>query len=157
MFNEQILIQLRILCLDGMVVVFSDYVISCVVVELCFEECLVLLVQCEIDWCDDKWLIWLFKVVWLKVSVVCIEDINWCVLCGLDCYLIMVLVGCDWVCYVCMIFIIGVMGIGKMWLLCVLVQQVVCNGFMVLYMCIMWLLQELCVVYGDGSFSCWLV
>lgn len=46
----------------------------------------------------------------------------------------------------------GLMGVGKIWFVCVLVYKVCCDGYSVCYLCLLCLMEELGLVYGDGCF-----
>ena len=77
MLNEHTLDQLKHLRLDGMVRAIEEQAMSTAAAGLSFDERLTLLVQREVAWRDDRRVQRLLKAAKLKVSAVCIEDINW--------------------------------------------------------------------------------
>lgn len=56
--------------------------------DLSFDECFGLMVDCELIECENMCLSSCLKLVWLCYNV-CLEDIDYCSLCGLDKFLIL--------------------------------------------------------------------
>jgi len=153
LLNEHTLEQLRTLRLDGIVHALQDPATTSAAAALAFEDRLALLVQRELDWSDAMRLTRLLKAARLKVSGLCIEDINWRASRGLDRALITSLAGGDWLRHGHNVLITGATGVGKTWLACALAQQAARLGFTVLYARATRLLEELRVAHGDGSFG----
>ncbi len=153
MLNEHTLNQLRSLRLDGMVRAIEEQATSTAATALGFDERLTLLVQREIAWRDDKRVARLLKAAKLKVSVACIEDIDWRAGRSLDRSLVAALAGGDWLRHAQNCLISGATGSGKTWLACALAHQAARNGFSVLYTRAARLFDELQVAHGDGSFA----
>lgn len=153
MLNEHTLHQLRSLRLDGMVRAIEEQATSTAAATLSFDERLTLLVQREIAWRDDRRVARLLKAAKLKLSLACIEDINWQASRALDRSLVTTLAGGDWLRHARNLLITGATGSGKTWLACALAHQAACSGFSVLYVRAARLFDELQVAHGDGSFA----
>ena len=153
MLNEHTLTQLRSLRLDGMVRAIEEQATSTAATALGFDERLTLLVQREIAWRDNKRVARLLKAAKLKVSVACIEDIDWRASRALDRSLVAALAGGDWLRHAQNCLISGATGSGKTWLACALAHQAARSGFSVLYTRAARLFDELQVAHGDGSFA----
>ena len=95
----------------------------------------------------------LLKAAKLKVSVACIEDIDWRASRALDRSLVAALAGGDWLRHAQNCLISGATGSGKTWLACALAHQAARSGFSVLYTRAARLFDELQVAHGDGSFA----
>jgi DNA replication protein DnaC len=153
MLNEHTLNQLRGLRLDGMVRAIEEQTTSTVAAALGFDERLILLVQREVAWRDDRRVERLLKAAKLKVSAACVEDINWRASRSLDRSLVAALAGGDWLRHAQNLLITGATGCGKTWLACALAHQAARSGFSVLYTRAARLFDELQVAHGDGSFA----
>ena len=153
MLNEHTLNQLRGLRLDGMVRAIEEQTTSTAAAALGFDERLILLVQREVAWRDDRRVERLLKAAKLKVSAACVEDINWRASRSLDRSLVAALAGGDWLRHAQNLLITGATGCGKTWLACALAHQAARSGFSVLYTRAARLFDELQVAHGDGSFA----
>ena len=89
----------------------------------------------------------------LKVSMACVEDINYRSSRALDRSLVATLAGGDWIRNAQNLLITGATGCGKTWLACALAHQAARSGFSVLYVRAGRLFDELQVAHGDGSFA----
>ena len=153
MLNEHTLDQLRTLRLDGMVHAIEEQATSTAAAALGFEERLSTLVQREVAWRDARRVERLLKAAKLKVSMACVEDINYRSSRALDRSLVATLAGGDWIRNAQNLLITGATGCGKTWLACALAHQAARLGFLVLYVRAARLFDELQVAHGDGSFA----
>ena len=153
MLNEHTLEQLRALRLDGMVHAIEEQATSTAAAALGFDERLSLLVQREVAWRDARRVERLLKAAKLKVSMACVEDINYRSSRALDRSLVATLAGGDWIRNAQNLLITGATGCGKTWLACALAHQAARLGFSVLYVRAARLFDELQVAHGDGSFA----
>ena len=153
MLNEHTLEQLRALRLDGMVHAIEEQATSTAAAALGFDERLSLLVQREVAWRDARRVERLLKAAKLKVSMACVEDINYRSSRALDRSLVATLAGGDWIRNAQNLLITGATGCGKTWLACALAHQAARSGFSVLYVRAGRLFDELQVAHGDGSFA----
>jgi DNA replication protein DnaC len=153
MLNEHTLAQLRALRLDGMVHAIEEQATSTAAAALGFDERLSLLVQREVAWRDARRVERLLKAAKLKVSMACVEDINYRSSRTLDRSLVATLAGGDWIRNAQNLLITGATGCGKTWLACALSHQATRSGFSVLYVRAGRLFDELQVAHGDGSFA----
>jgi DNA replication protein DnaC len=153
MLNEHTLEQLRALRLDGMVHAIEEQATSTAAAALGFDERLSLLVQREVAWRDARRVERLLKAAKLKVSMACVEDINYRPSRALDRSLVATLAGGDWIRNAQNLLITGATGCGKTWLACALAHQAARSGFSVLYVRAGRLFDELQVAHGDGSFA----
>ena len=97
MSNEHTLDQLRALRLDGMVHAIEEQATSTAAAALGFDERLSMLVQREVAWRDARRVERLLKAAKLKVSMACVEDINYRSSRALDRSLVATLAGGDWI------------------------------------------------------------
>lgn len=153
MLNEHTLEQLRALRLDGMVHAIEEQATSTAATALGFDERLSMLVQREVAWRDARRVERLLKAAKLKVSMACVEDINYRSSRALDRSLVATLAGGDWIRNAQNLLITGATGCGKTWLACALSHQATRSGFSVLYVRAGRLFDELQVAHGDGSFA----
>jgi len=153
MSNEHTLDQLRALRLDGMVHAIEEQATSTAAAALGFDERLSMLVQREVAWRDARRVERLLKAAKLKVSMACVEDINYRSSRSLDRSLVATLAGGDWIRNAQNLLITGATGCGKTWLACALAHQAARSGFSVLYVRAGRLFDELQVAHGDGSFA----
>ena len=153
MLNEHTLDQLRTLRLDGMVHAIEEQATSTAATALGFDERLSMLVQREVAWRDARRVERLLKAAKLKVSMACVEDINYRSSRALDRSLVATLAGGDWIRNAQNLLITGATGCGKTWLACALAHQAARLGFSVLYVRAARLFDELQVAHGDGSFA----
>ena len=153
MLNEHTLDQLRTLRLDGMVHAIEEQATSTAAAALGFDERLSMLVQSEVAWRDARRVERLLKAAKLKVSMACVEDINYRSSRALDRSLVAALAGGDWIRNAQNLLITGATGCGKTWLACALAHQAARSGFSVLYARAGRLFDELQVAHGDGSFA----
>jgi DNA replication protein DnaC len=153
MLNEHTLDQLRTLRLDGMVHAIEEQATSTAAAALGFDERLSMLVQREVAWRDARRVERLLKAAKLKVSMACVEDINYRSSRSLDRSLVATLAGGDWIRNAQNLLITGATGCGKTWLACALAHQAARSGFSVLYARAGRLFDELQVAHGDGSFA----
>lgn len=153
MSNEHTLDQLRALRLDGMVHAIEEQATSTAAAALGFDERLSMLVQREVAWRDARRVERLLKAAKLKVSMACVEDINYRSSRALDRSLVTTLAGGDWIRNAQNLLITGATGCGKTWLACALAHQAARSGFSVLYVRAGRLFDELQVAHGDGSFA----
>ena len=153
MLNQHTLDQLRALRLDGMVHAIEEQATSTAVAALGFDERLSMLVQREVAWRDARRVERLLKAAKLKVSMACVEDINYRSSRALDRSLVATLAGGDWIRNAHNLLITGATGCGKTWLACALAHQAARSGFSVLYVRAGRLFDELQVAHGDGSFA----
>ena len=153
MLNEHTLEQLRALRLDGMVHAIEEQATSTAATALGFDERLSMLVQREVAWRDARRVERLLKAAKLKVSMACVEDINYRSSRALDRSLVATLAGGDWIRNAQNLLITGATGCGKTWLACALAHQAARLGFSVLYVRAARLFDELQVAHGDGSFA----
>jgi len=153
MSNEHTLDQLRALRLDGMVHAIEEQATSTAAAALGFDERLSMLVQREVAWRDARRVERLLKAAKLKVSMACVEDINYRSSRSLDRSLVATLAGGDWIRNAQNLLITGATGCGKTWLACALAHQAARSGFSVLYFRAGRLFDELQVAHGDGSFA----
>jgi len=128
MLHQHTLDQLRGLSLDGMIAALSDSATQAATEALPFDQCLVLLVQRELDWRDGKRVARLLKNAKLKVGRAYIEDSDWRAGRGLDRHLLTALAEGDWIRDGPNVLIIRATGCGKTWLGCVLAQQAARQG-----------------------------
>jgi DNA replication protein DnaC len=153
MLMQQTLSQLRNLKLDGMARAFEEQAALTASTSLSFEDRFGMVVERELAWRDTRRLERLMKAARLKVSMACVEDINWRASRSLDRAQVAALAGGDWLRNAQNLLITGATGCGKTWLACALAHQAARSGFSVLYTRAARLFDELQVAHGDGSFT----
>ena len=156
MLNQQTIIQLKALKLDGMAIAFAEHINHGSlqhVDDLSFEARFGLLIDREIAHRDSRRIERLRKLAKLKVSSACLEDINYRTGRGLDKRQMASFASCDWIRGGQNILMTGSTGVGKTWLACALGHAACRAGFATHYVRLPRLLEEMRIAHADGSFS----
>jgi len=123
--------------------------------ELSFEERFGLLVDQEWTYRQDRRLTRWLREARLRLPA-CMEDIDYQKPRGLNRALLRTLASCDWVRAHQNVLITGATGVGKTYWCCALAQQACRQGFTARYYRVPWLLTELTMARGDGSYPQWM-
>jgi DNA replication protein DnaC len=153
MLTHHSLTQLKTLRLDGMVLAFEEQIAQPGTAALSFEERIAMIIDREISFRDTKRVTRLLKQAKLKVSVACLEDVDYRSGRNLDKKILAALGSGDWIRHHHNCLITGLTGSGKTWLACALGNAACRQGFSVLYVRLPRLFEELRIAHGDGSFT----
>ena len=151
MLNHPTLDKLMALQLTGMAKALSEQMELPESQTLNFEERLGLLVDREMTVRSDRRLTTRLRQAQLRLHA-SIENIDYRPPRGLDTSLMLRLVSCQWVHDRHHVLITGPTGIGKTWLACALGHKACREGYIVLYLRLPRLLQELPLAKGDGRY-----
>jgi DNA replication protein DnaC len=151
MLNHPTLDKLQTLRLSGMYHALIEQINMPDVTDLSFEERLGLLVDREMTERSDRRLTTRLRQAKFRLSAQ-IEDVDSRYPRGLDTALLLQLASCQWVKDRRHILITGPTGIGKTWIACALGQKACREGYTVLYLRLLRLLQEIPIAKGDGRY-----
>jgi len=149
--------QLRSLRLPGMAAGLQDQLSSASTNTMSFEERLVLLVERELHWRNDRKRERLLKQAHLKYPQASIEDIDSRAARGIDRKTVMSLAMGQWIEYGHSVLISGPTGAGKTWLACALAQYACRQGHSAYYLRMPRLSEEVRIRHGNGTFGKWLI
>ncbi len=152
MLNEQTLVKLCDMKLNGMADAFREQLQQPDIHELSFEDRFALLVDRHWAWKEDRRMKRLLGNAKLKVDA-CIEDIDYRTPRGIDKSVVLRLAGCDWVRSAQNIIITGPTGVGKTYLSSAFVNKACREGFAALYKRAPRLFQEITIARADGSYA----
>lgn len=151
MGNQQTVLQLHQLKLQGMCASYEDQQHNSALHSLNFDERLSLLVDAEIQSRKQKRQQRLLQQAKLKMSSACIEDIKYTAGRSLDRQQISALASCDWIKQQRHIILTGPTGAGKTWLGCAFAQQAIRKDMTVLYRRTTRLLEDMEIAHSDGT------
>jgi DNA replication protein DnaC len=151
MLNNQTIEILRALKLMGMASTYSDQLASPAAQSLVFDDRFGLLVDAERAHRDNSRVKRLLKRAKLKMSVACVEDIDFAQHRGLDKRMVLDLANCQWIARGQHVLITGLTGVGKTYLACALGTEAARKGYTVTYKRLPRLLEELEIAHADGS------
>ena len=120
--------------------------------QLGFDERLGLLIDAEWMHRENKKMQRSLRAAKLRLSLACIEGIDYEPARKLDKKLIRQLATCKWITLHQNIVITGMTGVGKSYLACALGQQACRKGYRVLYRRVSRLFDELTLAHADGSY-----
>jgi DNA replication protein DnaC len=152
MLIQHTLDTLRRLKLTGMAQAYIRQLEQPACGELCFDERLGLLVDCEGTSRDNRRLTRLLQLARFKQNA-CTEDIDYRHPRGLDRSQLASLLSCQWILAHQQLLITGPTGCGKSWLACALGHQACRQGLTVRYERTARLLDSLRIARGEGSFT----
>ncbi|WP_151638218.1 MULTISPECIES: IS21-like element helper ATPase IstB [Noviherbaspirillum] len=149
--------QLRTLKLDGLPSALEEQLRQPGAAAMSFEERLILLVDREVHYRNDRRQERLLKQAKLKYPQAAIEDLYARTARGIDRRTVMSVALGDWVTAGHSILISGPTGAGKSWLACALTQYACRRGHSALYQRMPRLPEELRMRHGSGAFGRWLI
>ncbi len=152
MLNEQTLVKLCDMKLNGMADAFREQLQQPDIHELSFEDRFALLVDRHWAWKEDRRMKRLLSNAKLKVDA-CIEDIDYRTPRGIDKSVVLRLAGCEWIRSAQNIIITGPTGVGKTYLASAFVNKACREGFAALYKRAPRLFQEITIARADGSYA----
>jgi DNA replication protein DnaC len=152
MLSEPTLEKLKSLRLDAMASMWAEQIKDAEVSKLTFDERFGLLVDAEWLHRENKRMARLLSEAKLKISLACVEDIDYPAARDLDRAVVRQLATCRWVTEHTNAVITGATGVGKTYLACAFAQQACRKGYRAFYRRAPRLFHELALARADGTY-----
>ena len=153
MLTQPTIDKLQTMRLDALAAAWQEQQTQPDVIRLGFDERFAMLIDAEWLYRENKRLARCLKEAKLRLSLACVEDIDYPVKRELDRAIIRQLTSCRWVDEHQNVVITGATGTGKTFVACALAQQACRKGHRAIYRRASRLTDELTLARADGSYG----
>jgi DNA replication protein DnaC len=153
MLTQPTIDRLQTMRLDALAAAWQEQQTQPEVIRLGFDERFAMLIDAEWLYRENKRLARCLKEAKLRLSLACVEDIDYPVKRELDRAIIRQLTSCRWVDEHQNVVITGATGTGKTFVACALAQQACRKGHRAIYRRASRLTDELTLARADGSYG----
>ena len=153
MLTQPTIDKLQTMHLDALASAWQEQQTQPDVIRLSFDERFAMLIDAEWLYRENKRLTRCLKEAKLRLSLACVEDIDYPVKRELDRATVRQLTSCRWVAEHQNVVITGATGTGKTFVACALAQQACRKGHRALYRRASRLTDELTLARADGSYG----
>jgi DNA replication protein DnaC len=153
MLTQPTIDKLQTMRLDALAAAWQEQQKQPEVIRLGFDERFAMLIDAEWLYRENKRLARCLKEAKLRLSLACVEDIDYPVKRELDRAIIRQLTSCRWVDEHQNVVITGATGTGKTFIACALAQQACRKGHRAIYRRASRLTDELTLARADGSYG----